>query len=343
MRTFSPRLAGLTSALLLVLSFAIILTGALLFTNAVEWLGHELDLGKAAVGSLLAAVATALPESLIPVVAVLRGTSEADDVAAGAILGAPFLLATLAMALVGVAAFAYRQRRPQGLRLDVHPGTLARDLGVFLAVFAGVLLIGVAGAPAAVRVPAAAALVVAYVVYALRTLEQGGDELEEEELSPLVFDRTRSDAPSTPAVLLQLAVSLGAILGGAHLFVEQLLHLADSVGVAPLVLALVIAPFATELPEKLNSFFWVREGKDALALGNVTGAMVFQSTIPVAFALAFTPWELGEFAVVAGVLALAGGAVAVATLWVRGRFVLWAVLVWVGLYAAFVVDVVVRS
>jgi hypothetical protein len=50
-----------------------------------------------------------------------------------------------------------------------------------------------------------------------------------------------------------------------------------------LVLSLVLAPFATELTEKENIFFCVREGKDALALGNIiTGAMVFQSTYAAA-------------------------------------------------------------
>ena len=92
-------------------------------------------------------------------------------------------------------------------------------------------------------------------------------------------------------VIMQLLVALGAIVGGAHLFVEQVLHVADSAGLEPLVLSLVLAPFATELPEKANSFFWVRDGKDSLALGNITGAMVFQSTIPVSIGLLFH--ELG--------------------------------------------------
>ncbi|HNC05350.1 MAG TPA: hypothetical protein PLS38_03490, partial [Solirubrobacterales bacterium] len=59
--------------LLLLFSFAIILTGALLFTNAIEWLGHKLNLGEGAVGSILAAVGTAMPETLIPIVAIIGG------------------------------------------------------------------------------------------------------------------------------------------------------------------------------------------------------------------------------------------------------------------------------
>jgi hypothetical protein len=54
-----------STLVLLLLSIMILLAGALLFTNGIEWLGVKLDLGQGAVGSLLAAVATALPETLI--------------------------------------------------------------------------------------------------------------------------------------------------------------------------------------------------------------------------------------------------------------------------------------
>ena len=64
-------------------------------------------------------------------------------------------------------------------------------------------------------------------------------------------------------------------------------HLATTLGVDEALLALVIAPIATELPEKFNSVIWVRQGKDTLAMGNITGAMVFQATIPTVVALVF--------------------------------------------------------
>ena len=77
------------------------------------------------------------------------------------------------------------------------------------------------------------------------------------------------------------------------------------------MLSLVLAPLATEMPEKANSVLWVRRGKDALAMGNITGAMTFQATIPVALGLAFTTWDLDSHAVLAAaVLGLLGGALA---------------------------------
>jgi len=331
----------MTTALLLLLSITVVLAGALLFTNGVEWLGAKLDLEQSAVGSLLAAVATALPETLIPVTAIVSGGAGSHEIATGAILGAPFLLATLAMALLGGAAYGWRRRRPQGSALDVHVQTLERDLGFFVGCFAVAFGLGVLGVPLWLRLTAAVALVLAYTAYVRLTLARSGEVAVESELKPLLFDTTKDDPPGVATVIVQLVVALGAIVGGAHMFVEQLVHASERLGVEPLVLSLVIAPFATELPEKINSIFWARSGKDTLALGNITGALVFQSTLPVAFGLAFTDWHLQTSAIVAGALALAGGLLAVFELRVRRRFEAAGIAVWLMLWLAFVVYVVV--
>jgi cation:H+ antiporter len=332
----------MNAAVLLPASFAILLAGALLFTNAIEWFGSMLSLGQGAVGSVLAAVATALPESLIPIVAIIGGEHGSKDVAVGAIIGAPLLLATIAMALVGVSAVLYRGRRPQGLALEVHHPTLERDLAFFIGCLLVALAVGL-GAPTWLQVAAAAVLIGAYVIYVAWTLRHSGPVESEEALKPLIMDTTRGDPPARATVIVQLLVALGAIVGGAHLFVEQILHVADSAGLDPLVLSLVLAPFATELPEKANSFFWVRDGKDSLALGNITGAMVFQSTIPISIGLLFTDWELNTYSILAGCLALAGGVVAIVTLQIRRRFSAAAIVVWAALYAVFVASIVAGS
>ncbi len=332
------------AALLLALSFAVVLAGALLFTNAVEWAGHELKLGEGAVGSVLAAVGTAMPETLIAIVALLGVEKGSEDVAIGAIVGAPFLLATLAMGLVGLFAYLYRDKREQGVALVVHRPTLERDLIFFLALFALAGLLGW-GPPAAIRITVGIGFLMAYVFYVRLTLRGGGEVQGEETLNPLIFER-RSDHRNDPALSLcvvQLLVGLGAMVGGAQLFVEELLRIADSVGIEALVLALILAPLATELPEKVNSFFWVREGKDALALGNITGAMVFQSMIPVGIGLIFTDWDLSANAVLSIGLGLAGGALAYESLHLSRRFKLPAVIGWFVLYASFIAAVALSA
>ena len=331
--------------ILLALSFAVILGGALIFTNAVEWLGHKLSLGEGAVGSLLAAVGTAMPESLIPLVAILGGGEGSDDVAIGAIVGAPFLLATVAMFLVGVAALAYQNRRDQGHRLDIHAETVERDIAVFLGFFAVGLVLGL-GVPDGLKTAAAIAFVGGSAAYAVATVRGGGAMQSEESLDPLVLqrvplimDRTPEDDPPMALVLVQFLIGLGAMVGGAHLFVEEVITVAEELGANVLILSLVLAPLATELPEKANSFFWVRDGKDTLALGNITGAMVFQSMIPIAFGLAFTSWDLDRFAIVSMALGLAGGLVALVVLARRREFTLPAIVIWGALYGAFLIFV----
>jgi cation:H+ antiporter len=175
------------------------------------------------------------------------------------------------------------------------------------------------------------------------TLAQGGTAQAEETLNPLIMARGkgRSTEPSMGIAVLQFLVGLGAMVGGAHLFVEELLNVAKDVGVEVIVLSLILAPLATELPEKVNSFFWVREGKDSLALGNITGAMVFQSMIPIGIGLIFTDWDLSGNAAVSVALGLAGGAIAYWALRIRDRFELPAVLAWGGLYVVFLLVVAV--
>jgi cation:H+ antiporter len=42
-------------------------------------------------------------------------------------------------------------------------------------------------------------------------------------------------------------------------------------------------------------------------MGNISGAMVFQSCIPVTVGLWFTPWVLNEFAIASAVIAILAG------------------------------------
>jgi cation:H+ antiporter len=102
--------------------------------------------------------------------------------------------------------------------------------------------------------------------------------------------------PRLRIVNVQVLLALAFIVVGAFFFVSAVEDLSTTLGIAPLILALVIAPIATELPEKFNSVIWVRQGKDTLAMGNITGAMVFQSTIPTVVALVFAAdaWHLTD-------------------------------------------------
>jgi cation:H+ antiporter len=291
--------------ILLAIAFVVILAGAELFTNGIEWFGRKLQLGQGAVGSVLAAVGTALPETMIPIIAIAFGTGEhTDEVGIGAILGAPFMLATLAMFVTGVGVIAFRHRRYTGTRMVVDTTVLVHDIRFFVVAYA--IAIASAFLPpelSMLKIVVAVGLIGIYAYYVRGHFKGGADADDDDELRPLRFHRIdrpghRLDPhePRMWIVSLQVVVALGFIIGGAYLFVDAVNSLASALGVSEILLALVIAPIATELPEKFNSLIWVRQGKDTLAMGNITGAMVFQSAIPVVVALLLAPdsWHVSS-------------------------------------------------
>src|SRR3712207_3758554 len=293
----------------LILSLAAILGAAVLFTNAVEILGDRLGLGHGAVGSILAAVGTALPETMIPVVAILgavivgSGGAAAGEIGIGAILGAPFLLATLALFIVGVAAIFYKERRSSGSDLVAHREIQLTDMVFFLICFTLATGAGLINLPLVLKIGLAVFLLVAYVAYVIRVIRKGGDATEGEPPDSLTLWPFRSTAP-TWAVTAQVVGSVVVIGFGAHIFVDAVGHISTAIGIPAGLIALVLAPLATELPEKFNSVIWLRDNKDTLALGNITGAMVFQSTIPVSVGVLFTPWRLDFITAVAAIFAI---------------------------------------
>src|ERR1700710_3100989 len=66
----------LIHVLLLLACAVVIYLACEWFVNAVEWLGVRLKVGPVAVGTILAAVGTALPESVVTLVAVLFGSQK---------------------------------------------------------------------------------------------------------------------------------------------------------------------------------------------------------------------------------------------------------------------------
>jgi len=303
---------------LLAVSFVVILLGSELFTNGIEWFGHKLELGEGAIGSVLAAVGTALPETMVPLIAILFGGGiAASEIGIGAILGAPFMLATLAMFVTGAAVLLMRTRRVTGTTLAVDIGVISHDVTYFALAYT--VAIGAAFLPVGFewpRRPVALVLVAIYAHHVWGHLK--AEAAEHEGLQPLRFHRLDRGAPQHPEpprlfiVSVQVIFALACIIGGAWGFVQAIEDLAAGPGVNGTLLALLIAPIATELPETLNSVLWVRRGKDTLAMGNVTGAMVFQSVIPTSIGLVFAPalWTVVDGGVAFGSAAITLGATA---------------------------------
>lgn len=303
--------------LLLMVGLGIILVCAEIFTNGVENLGKTLGFSQAVVGSVLAAVGTALPETIIPLVAIFMYSGESGKaIGIGAILGAPFMLTTMGLFLVGIGIFlSYLFKRREDLFIYLEPQTFKRDFSFFLISYSlGVFIPQIFPNTQLLHHLLAFFLIVNYIFYLYLTFKAESASLETEEklyfvkiLEKLFSIKTHRNFLLIFLSTVQTILALLLMIKGAHLFVEKLEKISISLGIDPLIFSLLIAPVATELPEKFNSLLWTFKGRDVLALGNMTGAMVFQSTFPVSIGLIFTNWEIKGLPLISATIAISLG------------------------------------
>lgn len=280
------------------------------FVNGVEWFGQKLKLGATATGTVLAAFGTALPESAVTFVAVMFGkTAEARDIGVGAAMGGPLVLATIAYSVVGVALWCNRHRlRRKDRFIRVDHRRLARDQLWFLAIF--LVKVGLGLVVFAFKPLLGILFLIAYGLYVWRELRSDDAAPEEEVLEPLKF-RPREAEPALRWVVAQTTGALVVIAAASRIFVSQLDLIGVMLSLPPHLVALVLSPVATELPETVNALIWVRQGKERLALANISGSMMIQATIPSSLAIFATPWLFDTPLIVAGALT----ALAIIYLW----------------------------
>ncbi len=280
-----------------------------------------------------------MPESIVPLVAVMAGGANAQvnaEVGTGAILGAPLMLSTLTLAVMAL-SIAKRRGMDGHIRPE-HKGFM-RDLGFFLLAYA--IAGGALFLPAdatMLRVSAAITLVFIYFLYVMLTMrasatlvEEGHGTVAHSEL----WLRRLGGPEHFLTSIAQAAVGLALLVIGARGFVHGIEQAATLVDISPLLLSLLIVPIATELPEKVNSVVWIRRGKDTLAVGNITGAMVFQGSLLPALGLTITPWRPTPEVIAAVITTYAAG------LWLfyvarGGRLRVWHLMVSGTIYCAYI-------
>lgn len=273
---------------LLLLCAAAIYLSCEYFVNAVEWAGKQLHLGQTATGTVLAAFGTALPESAVTFMAVVWGKNDAQrDLGMGAALAGPLVLATISYAVVGAVLLASRRRLGRDtMAVLTDQRRLSQDQLWFLILFAFKLALGLV--VFTFKPWCGVLFLLAYAAYVYKEIHCPREDIED-AMEPLRL----CPSSQNPPFYWVLAQSFGALLVmgvASHYFVASMQQVGEALQVAPALVALLLSPIATELPETLNAVIWVRQGKEKLALANISGAMMVQATVPTAIGLFYTPW-----------------------------------------------------
>lgn len=325
-------------ALELLMYLVVILIAAEIFVNALEHLGEKLGISEGVTGSIFAAVGTAMPETIVPLLAIFAGTQNQqlnEEIGVGAILGAPLMLSTLSLCLMALAV--WKKRGAHGHLMPERSG-LTRDLDFFLVAFAlATVALFVPHETAGLRAILAFGMVTIYFFYVMLTLKASAALVKDghatEADNPMFLSRI--GIPTNMAtIVIQLSVGLVLLVLGAKGFIHGIEHAAPLLGISALMLSLIIVPVATELPEKVNSILWIRRHKDTLAFGNITGAMVFQGTMLPAIGVLLTPWAPVK-EVLAGVIITLIAAAWLRFMLARGQLRVWHLAVNGALYVTY--------
>ena len=322
----------------LLAMLVVILIAAEVFTNALEHLGEKLGISEGVTGSIFAAVGTALPETMVPLLAIFAGTSNTvtnHEIGVGAILGAPLMLSTLSIFLM--AASVWKRRGTQGHLRPERTG-LTRDLNYFIAafMFAAVALY-IPHSNSTARYAMGILMVLTYVVYVWQTIRASKNLVAEghaTEAESDMFLNKLGIPTNTATIVLQLLIGLVLLIAGAKGFINGVEAASEILNISALMLSLLIIPIATELPEKVNSILWIRKGKDTLAFGNITGAMVFQGTLLPAIGIMLTPW-VPRKEVLAGIVITLIAALWLRYLMAKGGIRVWHLMVNGALYVTY--------
>ena len=308
------------------------------FTNAVEWIGSIFQLSRGAVGSVVAAIGSSLPETMIAFVAlVVLRDPVSRDVGIGAVIGAPFMLATAVFCLIGLTAIVRRQKG--GAALSASMPSMMFGLMLFALTFAVVIVASFAPTRP-VRIVASVAVLLSYGIYLAYHLRQRRRKRADRP-QPLRF-APRATAPAVVLVIVQLLVSLAVTIVASRWFVSSVAQASAAVKLSPLLVSVVLSPIASELPEALNVTIWMRRNMDELAVGNVVGAMMFQTSIASVLGMLASPWRLTHDAYLAAAATFAAIAIVVPATGVRRQIPAPALALCGLLYAGFLVVALAR-
>ena len=281
----------------LIYLFLIVLT-CNLFTNSIEHLGKKFNLDESATGSILAAAGTALPETILPLIAIFQvkgNNSDGIEIGTGAILGSSFLLSAFAL-FISALAFIFFQKQKLKNPLNINFENFSRDYKFFIVAYF-IAITSTFINEKNLKIIIGAFLICYWIFYVIKTISKSNENEVEENCPNLYFAFSNKNLENNIfIILLQTIFSLFLLFIFSKLFVDEIQAFSILTKISPLVVSLVLSPLATELPEITNSIIWIKNKKDSLAISNITGAMVYQASICTSIGLIFTDWKFNSIA-----------------------------------------------
>jgi len=265
----------------------LVIFAAILFTNAIEYLGYKMNWSRSFVGAVLAPLFTSFPELVVFLVAVfIYGGEAGEAIGIGTLYGQPFMASSLSYGLVGfIAIIGYYMKKRSDLVFEVEREliipytfiTILFPLTLFPAIFPSIYT----------RVIGSMIFLGSYVGYIYLMYSKRITLIEEEVEKPYLDRFINNDMVSTA---LQLAISVIMLYYGSEVLVSAVDSLASLMGITPLAMSLIAIPAVTALPETASALVWGYRGRDTLSIASLVGEKILYSTFYPGIGIILTSW-----------------------------------------------------
>lgn len=250
--------------LIFALALFLVVRGATLATKYAAQFAESLRLSTYAVGFIVIAIISILPETFISINAALTGVPEFG---LGMLLGSNVADLTLIFALVVLFS-----RRHIAVEQKILKNHVLYPLILLLPI-----VLGFDGHFSRVE---GGALILAGLIFYYMAL------------------RSEKRAPHTAQVskvkyksLVLLVLSLVVLLLGSHFTVSSASDIASSLGVSSVLIGMLIVGLGTTMPELFFSIKSMRLKHDSLAVGDILGTVLADATIVIGILALLNPFE----------------------------------------------------
>ena len=253
--------------LIFAVSIFLIIRGATLSTRFSGRIAKSFNLSNYAVGFLIVAVISIIPETFVAINSAISGV---PSMGLGTIFGSNIADLTLVFAIVVLVA---------GRSLKIESKILKSNL-IYPFFFLIPIALGIDGA---YNRGEGLCLIIAGVIFYYLAFHQSQEG--EEKKSKIKFDKKiKKD-------ILYFVLSLLVLLVGSHFIVESGVKIAEYLTISPAVIGLFFIGLGTVIPELLFSISAVKKDQDSLAIGDLLGTVLADATILVGLIAFIKPFE----------------------------------------------------
>ena len=282
--------------IILAVSLAIIIVGAMLLTDGSVALARRFHMPEFIVGLTIMAVGTSMPELTVSFISAINGHGE---MAIGNVVGSNIFNV---FAILGVCAlFSPIVFTRTNVRRDIPMCIIATLMLTAMTLIGGnishlegvILLLSY----------------VAMIIYMIRAEKREAVAVVEES------------APAMPAwrIPIWIVLGLAGLIFGGDIFVESASNIARAWGVSEATIAITLVAGGTSMPELASSLVSILKGKTSLALGNVLGSNIANILLILGLCGSTTPLTMGGVAMTDVYVALAAAGFIMLSALVIGR------------------------